>query len=124
MLHIIQCLLGSLQRARSALVLPKKKTIDELMKSRNMVRYSVIIYMYKCVLIISYTVSSVSLFRIILYSWLFLLFQLPVAINTMSLKIKGNMNLYYIIILLVLVFITTNIMLLFQLYILSSQQKI
>lgn len=36
-LHIIQCLIGSLQRARTALVLPKKKAIDELMKSRNMV---------------------------------------------------------------------------------------
>ncbi|XP_050666624.1 protein rogdi isoform X1 [Leptidea sinapis] len=35
-LHIIQCLIGSLQRARTALVLPKKKAIDELMKSRNM----------------------------------------------------------------------------------------
>lgn len=40
MLHIIQCLLGSLQRARTALVLPKKKAIDELMKSRNMVSIS------------------------------------------------------------------------------------
>ncbi|XP_077291623.1 rogdi atypical leucine zipper [Arctopsyche grandis] len=35
-LHIVSCLLGALQRARSALVLPKKKTMDELMKSRNM----------------------------------------------------------------------------------------
>ncbi|XP_030032713.1 protein rogdi isoform X1 [Manduca sexta] len=35
-LHIIQCLIGSLQRARTALVLPKKRAIDELMKSRNM----------------------------------------------------------------------------------------
>ncbi|GBP24488.1 Protein rogdi [Eumeta japonica] len=35
-LHIIQCLIGSLQRARTALVLPKKKAIDELMNSRNM----------------------------------------------------------------------------------------
>lgn len=40
-LHIIQCLIGSLQRARTALVLPKKKAIDELMKSRNMVYYIV-----------------------------------------------------------------------------------
>lgn len=36
-LHIISNILEALQRARTSLVIPKKKPIDELMKSRNMV---------------------------------------------------------------------------------------
>ncbi|XP_055323435.1 protein rogdi-like isoform X1 [Sitodiplosis mosellana] len=35
-LHIISNILEALQRARTSLVIPKKKPIDELMKSRNM----------------------------------------------------------------------------------------
>lgn len=35
-LHILKLILNALQRGRSALVLPRKKPIDELMKSRNM----------------------------------------------------------------------------------------
>lgn len=37
-LHIISNILEAVQRARTSLVIPKKKPIDELMKSRNMVR--------------------------------------------------------------------------------------
>lgn len=37
-LHILSNILGALQRGRTSLVIPKKKPIDELMKSRNMVR--------------------------------------------------------------------------------------
>lgn len=36
-LHILGNILGALQRGRSSLVIPRKKPIDELMKSRNMV---------------------------------------------------------------------------------------
>lgn len=36
-LHILSNILGALQRGRTSLVIPKKKPIDELMKSRNMV---------------------------------------------------------------------------------------
>lgn len=36
-LHILGNILGALQRGRTSLVIPKKKPIDELMKSRNMV---------------------------------------------------------------------------------------
>lgn len=39
-LHILSNILGALQRGRTALVIPKKKPIDELMKSRNMVYYT------------------------------------------------------------------------------------
>ncbi|CAO1309018.1 unnamed protein product [Diamesa hyperborea] len=35
-LHILSNILGALQRGRQSLVVPKKKPIDELMKSRNM----------------------------------------------------------------------------------------
>jgi len=35
-LHILSKILGALQRGRTSLVVPKKKPIDELMKSRNM----------------------------------------------------------------------------------------
>lgn len=35
-LHILSNILNALQRGRTALVVPKKKPIDELMKSRNM----------------------------------------------------------------------------------------
>lgn len=37
-LHILGNILAALQRGRTSLVTPKKKPIDELMKSRNMVR--------------------------------------------------------------------------------------
>lgn len=37
-LHVLGNILGALQRGRTSLVIPKKKPIDELMKSRNMVR--------------------------------------------------------------------------------------
>lgn len=36
-LHILGNILAALQRGRTSLVIPKKKPIDELMKSRNMV---------------------------------------------------------------------------------------
>lgn len=36
-LHILGNILAALQRGRTSLVTPKKKPIDELMKSRNMV---------------------------------------------------------------------------------------
>ncbi|KAG8040862.1 hypothetical protein G9C98_001850 [Cotesia typhae] len=36
-LHILANILGCLQRSRSSLIVPKKKTIDDLMKSRNMI---------------------------------------------------------------------------------------
>ena len=36
-LHVLGNILGALQRGRTSLVIPKKKPIDELMKSRNMV---------------------------------------------------------------------------------------
>lgn len=35
-LHILKLILNALQRGRTALVVPRKKPIDELMKSRNM----------------------------------------------------------------------------------------
>ncbi len=35
-LHTLNNILGALQRGRSSLVVPRKKPIDELMKSRNM----------------------------------------------------------------------------------------
>lgn len=35
-LHTLNNILGALQRGRTSLVVPKKKPIDELMKSRNM----------------------------------------------------------------------------------------
>lgn len=35
-LHILSNILGALKRGRTSLVVPKKKPIDELMKSRNM----------------------------------------------------------------------------------------
>lgn len=36
-LHILSSILCAVQRARISLIIPKKKPIDELMKSRNMV---------------------------------------------------------------------------------------
>jgi len=36
-LHVLSSILGCLQRGRSSLVVPRKRTIDDLMKSRNMV---------------------------------------------------------------------------------------
>lgn len=36
-LHILGKVLGALQRGRSSLIVPRKRTIDDLMKSRNMV---------------------------------------------------------------------------------------
>jgi len=39
-LHVLSSILGCLQRGRSSLVVPRKRTIDDLMKSRNMVRIS------------------------------------------------------------------------------------
>lgn len=35
-LHLLKLILNALQQGRSALVVPRKKPIDELMKSRNM----------------------------------------------------------------------------------------
>jgi len=35
-IHILSNILGALQRGRTSLVVPRKKPIDELMKSRNM----------------------------------------------------------------------------------------
>lgn len=36
-LHILGKILGALQRGRTSLIVPRKRTIDDLMKSRNMV---------------------------------------------------------------------------------------
>jgi len=36
-LHILRNLLGCLQRGRTSLIVPRKRTIDDLIKSRNMV---------------------------------------------------------------------------------------
>lgn len=36
-LHVLGNILGCLQRGRSSLIVPRKRTIDDLMKSRNMV---------------------------------------------------------------------------------------
>jgi hypothetical protein len=36
-LHVLGSILGCLQRGRSSLIVPRKRTIDDLMKSRNMV---------------------------------------------------------------------------------------
>lgn len=36
-MHILGNILGALQRGRTSLIVPKKRAIDELMKSRNMV---------------------------------------------------------------------------------------
>lgn len=36
LMHILKLILNALQRGRTALVVPRKKPIDELMKSRNM----------------------------------------------------------------------------------------
>lgn len=36
-LHILGNILGSLQRGRTSLIVPRKKAIDDLIKGRNMV---------------------------------------------------------------------------------------
>lgn len=36
-MHILGNILGCLQRSRTSLIVPKKKTIDDLIQSRNMV---------------------------------------------------------------------------------------
>lgn len=36
-MHVLGNILGSLQRSRTSLIVPRKKTIDDLIKSRNMV---------------------------------------------------------------------------------------
>lgn len=36
-LHILGNILGSLQRGRTSLIVPRKRAIDDLIKSRNMV---------------------------------------------------------------------------------------
>lgn len=44
-MHVLGNILGCLQRSRTSLIVPRKKTIDDLIKSRNMVRdlsYSII----------------------------------------------------------------------------------
>lgn len=41
-LHTLGNILGCLQRGRTSLIVPRKRTIDDLMKSRNMV----IIYLF------------------------------------------------------------------------------
>jgi len=41
-LHILGNVLGALQRGRTCLIVPRKRTMDELMKSKNMVRYQTI----------------------------------------------------------------------------------
>lgn len=39
-MHVLGNILGCLQRSRTSLIVPRKKTIDDLIKSRNMVRIS------------------------------------------------------------------------------------
>lgn len=39
-MHVLGNILGCLQRSRTSLIVPRKKTIDDLIKSRNMVRDS------------------------------------------------------------------------------------
>lgn len=46
-LHILGNILAALQRGRTSLVIPKKKPIDELMKSRNMVSCTLLSVKYK-----------------------------------------------------------------------------
>lgn len=41
-LHILGNILGSLQRGRTSLIVPRKKTMDDLIKSRNMVSFGVV----------------------------------------------------------------------------------
>lgn len=38
-MHILGNILGSLQRGRTSLIVPRKRAIDDLMRSRNMVGY-------------------------------------------------------------------------------------
>lgn len=45
-MHVLGNILGCLQRSRSCLIVPKKKTIDDLIKSRNMVNHMNILYIY------------------------------------------------------------------------------
>lgn len=40
-LHLLGDILGCLQRGRTSLIVPRKRTIDDLMKSRNMVNTNV-----------------------------------------------------------------------------------
>lgn len=40
-LHILGNILGSLQRGRTSLIVPRKKAIDDLIKSRNMVKIEI-----------------------------------------------------------------------------------
>lgn len=44
-MHVLGNILGCLQRSRTSLIVPRKKTIDDLIKSRNMVRN--ILFHYK-----------------------------------------------------------------------------
>lgn len=44
-MHVLGNILGCLQRSRTSLIVPRKKTIDDLIKSRNMVRS--ILFHYK-----------------------------------------------------------------------------
>ena len=41
-MHVLGNILGCLQRSRTSLIVPRKKTIDDLIKSRNMVRVHVL----------------------------------------------------------------------------------
>lgn len=45
-MHILGNILGSLQRGRTSLIVPRKKAIDDLIKGRNMVRSHCLIKNY------------------------------------------------------------------------------
>lgn len=45
-LHLLGDILGCLQRGRTSLIVPRKRTIDDLMKSRNMVNGQLIFWEY------------------------------------------------------------------------------
>lgn len=45
-LHLLGDILGCLQRGRTSLIVPRKRTIDDLMKSRNMVNSKLIFTKY------------------------------------------------------------------------------
>lgn len=47
-LHILGNILGSLQRGRTSLIVPRKKTIDDLIKSRNMVSWNYFFSVWFC----------------------------------------------------------------------------
>lgn len=60
-MHILGNILGCLQRSRTSLIVPRKRTIDDLIKSRNMVGECVY-YTYVCTLTF-FTIDLLILFN-------------------------------------------------------------